>query len=79
MDGDDKLILGLIWALILRYQIAGIDGEAEAKNALLRWVQKQLEPYSVEKVTNFKDSWEDGQAITALVDSLCPGIHPLEK
>eukprot|EP00479_Gromia_sphaerica_P001945 TRINITY_DN12286_c0_g1_i1.p1 TRINITY_DN12286_c0_g1~~TRINITY_DN12286_c0_g1_i1.p1 ORF type:complete len:198 (+),score=48.67 TRINITY_DN12286_c0_g1_i1:46-639(+) len=75
MDGDDKLMLGLIWSLILKYQISGADqGDAGAKDALLKWVQQQTASYNIPKITNFRDSWADGKAINALVDSLARGL-----
>ena len=53
MDGKLKLILGLIWTLILRYQINMI-GEGSPKWELLQWVNKQIAPYNVDKpVVNF--------------------------
>jgi hypothetical protein len=53
VDGKLKLILGLIWTLILRYQINMI-GEGSPKWELLQWVNKQIAPYNVDKpVVNF--------------------------
>ena len=48
MDGKLKLILGLIWTLILRYQI-NVIGEGSPKWELLEWVRKQVEPYNIPK------------------------------
>jgi hypothetical protein len=30
------------------------------------------------KVPNFKEAWKDGKALTALTDSLRPGVCPVE-
>jgi hypothetical protein len=66
ISGDDifngriKLILGLIWTLILRYQIKNDD-------ELLRWVQSKIPTYNI---TGFTGDWNDGRAICALV-----GMH----
>ena len=84
-----KLILGLIWALILRYQIAGPSGEGgapetkEAKEAkkkrktakklLLGWLNSAVPTKSV---TNFSSDWNDGLALSALVDYCKPGLIP---
>jgi filamin len=74
VDGKLKLILGLIWTLILRYQI-NVIGEGSPKWELLEWVRKQVEPYNIPKpLRNFTTDWQDGQTISALVDSLKPGV-----
>ncbi|KAH3767700.1 gelation factor [Pelomyxa schiedti] len=66
IDGNLKLILGLIWTIILRYQIQ--KGREEAnKNALLDWVRSKIPEYNI---NNFTDSWADGMAICALVNAL---------
>jgi hypothetical protein len=39
-----KLILGLIWTLILRFQIATDDDPYGTKAALLEWVNQQINP-----------------------------------
>jgi filamin len=72
-DGNLKLILGLIWTLILRFQIqrSGFEGKAE----LLEWVRKQVAPYG-EKPNNFNLDWRNGRVLAALTDSLKPGVFP---
>lgn len=42
--GNLKLILGLIWTLILRFQIATDDDPGGTKAALLEWVNRQINP-----------------------------------
>jgi filamin len=75
VDGKTKLILGLIWTLILRYQI-NVIGEGSPKWELLEWVRKQIAPYDVPQkpLRNFTTDWQDGKVISALVDSLKPGV-----
>jgi len=74
VDGKLKLILGLIWTLILRYQI-NVIGEGSPKWELLEWVRRQVEPYDIPKpIRNFTTDWQDGKTISALVDSLRPGV-----
>jgi len=76
-DGKLKLILGLIWTIILRYQIQKISASGgSAKNDLLAWVRKQIPEYNI---NNFKDDWNDGKALCALADSLKPGIVDLTQ
>jgi filamin len=81
VDGKLKLILGLIWTLILRYQIQSISAEDDGntpKGALLEWVRKRIAPYHV-PVNDFDRSWQDGKALAALTDSLKPGKIPLNS
>jgi len=72
-DHNLKLILGLIWTLILRFQIqrAGFEGKAE----LLEWVRKMVAPYG-EKPNNFNLDWRNGRVLSALTDALQPGVFP---
>jgi filamin len=73
-DKNLKLILGLIWTIILRYQIQKISGAGgSAKNDLLEWVRRKIPECDVK---NFTDSWSDGRAICHLTDALKPGTFP---
>jgi filamin len=74
VDGSRKLILGLLWTLILRYQINITEGSP--KFELLKWVGTQVEPYALrgKPIENFTTHWQDGTVLTALVDSLKPGV-----
>ncbi|KAN0030275.1 hypothetical protein ACTA71_010037 [Dictyostelium dimigraforme] len=76
VDCQLKLILGLIWTLILRYQIQMSESDNSPKAALLEWVRKQVAPYKV-VVNNFTDSWCDGRVLCALTDSLKPGVREM--
>ena len=67
-----KLILGLIWTIILRYQIQIEEGKS-ARSDLLKWVQQQIPEYGIK---NFTTDWNDGRAIVALTNSLEPGVYP---
>eukprot|EP00008_Paramoeba_atlantica_P014799 CAMPEP_0201477146 /NCGR_PEP_ID=MMETSP0151_2-20130828/2224_1 /ASSEMBLY_ACC=CAM_ASM_000257 /TAXON_ID=200890 /ORGANISM="Paramoeba atlantica, Strain 621/1 / CCAP 1560/9" /LENGTH=642 /DNA_ID=CAMNT_0047857771 /DNA_START=42 /DNA_END=1971 /DNA_ORIENTATION=- len=75
VNGSIKLILGLIWTLILRYQInKGKDGDLNsAKNDLLEWVRSKIPEYDIK---NFKSNWNDGKALCALNNALNPGSCP---
>jgi hypothetical protein len=71
--GTPKLTLGLIWTIILRYQIQqGGDGSSP-KQELLDWVNKQVAPYGM-KADDFTKSFQDGKILSALADSLQPGL-----
>lgn len=69
-EGRMKLILGLLWTIILRYQI-NKSGRSDYEDELLKWVQSKIPEYGV---TNFTSSWNDGRAINGLVHALQPDL-----
>jgi len=68
-DGNRTLIMGLIWTIILRYQIQVEEGSS-AKKELLEWVRSKIPEYNIQ---NFTSDWQSGKAICALAEAVLPG------
>ncbi len=60
MGGNTKLILGMIWLLIRRYQI-GSQTKVPPKKLMLAWINAVLHPHCA--VSNFCTDWNDGRAL----------------
>eukprot|EP01127_Copromyxa_protea_P009894 TRINITY_DN236_c0_g1_i1.p1 TRINITY_DN236_c0_g1~~TRINITY_DN236_c0_g1_i1.p1 ORF type:complete len:924 (-),score=286.55 TRINITY_DN236_c0_g1_i1:13-2748(-) len=75
-DGRTVLVLGLIWTLILRFQIVMDSTDVEMgmsfRDGLLAWCNRVLNPQGI-FVKNFTESWQDGRAFCGLVNVLKPG------
>ena len=60
-ENNLRLILGLIWTIILRYQINKGIAESFPKWLLLEWVKNQVRLYGIPEPRDFKTSWIDGR------------------
>ncbi|XP_074982587.1 dystonin isoform X15 [Caretta caretta] len=78
-DGNPKLTLGLIWTIILHFQISDIHvtGQSEdmsAKERLLLWTQQTTEGYSGIRCENFTTCWRDGKLFNAIIHKYRPDL-----
>ncbi|OCT92415.1 hypothetical protein XELAEV_18015475mg [Xenopus laevis] len=81
VDGNHKLTLGLIWSIILHWQVKdvlkGIMADLQQTNSekiLLSWVRQSTRNYPQVNVINFTSSWSDGLAFNALIHSHRPDL-----
>lgn len=76
LSKNEVCILGLIWTLILRYQINKSWGAAGESKDLLGWVNDKISPYGL-IATNFTTSFQDPRTFRALVNALSKGCMPV--
>uniref|UniRef100_A0A4W5Q074 Microtubule actin crosslinking factor 1 n=1 Tax=Hucho hucho TaxID=62062 RepID=A0A4W5Q074_9TELE len=82
-DGNPKLTLGLIWTIILHFQISeiyvsGESGDLTAKEKLLLWSQQATEGWPGLRCTNFSSSWSNGHMFNALLHRFRPDLIDME-
>uniref|UniRef100_A0A8C6FBG7 Plectin n=1 Tax=Monodon monoceros TaxID=40151 RepID=A0A8C6FBG7_MONMO len=83
-DGNPKLTLGLIWTIILHFQISDIQvsGQSEdmtAKEKLLLWSQRMVEGFQGLRCDNFTSSWRDGRLFNAIIHRHKPTLIDMNK
>ncbi|XP_037048313.1 microtubule-actin cross-linking factor 1 isoform X27 [Bradysia coprophila] len=83
VDGNPKLTLGLIWTIILHFQISDIvvgqEDNVTAREALLRWARRSTARYPNVHVNDFTGSWRDGLAFSALIHRNRPDLLDWRK
>ncbi|XP_033609096.1 dystrophin, isoforms A/C/F/G/H isoform X6 [Cryptotermes secundus] len=74
VDGNPKLTLGLVWSIILHWQVhyhlKDLMSELQQTNlekTLLAWCRQNTKDYPGVDVKNFTTSWSDGLAFNALI------------
>lgn len=76
VNGSPKLILGLVWSIILHWQVkpameantaASSGAQMSFEKKLLNWCKACTKGYSRVNVTDFTTSWSDGYAFNALI------------
>ncbi|XP_065186385.1 alpha-actinin-2-like isoform X1 [Sycon ciliatum] len=79
-DGDEvergylPTIQAIIYALITRFELCiGGSSPVHAKQFLLEWVKSSVAQHTFVKVTNIKNSFQDGMTLCALVARYLPG------
>ncbi|XP_056332092.1 uncharacterized protein plecb [Danio aesculapii] len=83
-DGNPKLTLGLIWTIILHFQISDIqvNGQSDdmsAKEKLLFWSQRMVDGYHGIRCDNFTTSWRDGKLFNAIIHKHEPRFIDMPK
>lgn len=76
VNGNFKMILGLMWQLILRYQIGGTEDKSvkiALKKLLLIWLQHVIPE---QRITNLTKDWNSGIALCNLVNVMRSGLCP---
>ena len=89
VDGNPSLTLGLVWTIILRFGLQGIDIDSEtalhaekeknAKATLLLWCQTVTKGYQNVHIKDFADSWQSGLGFNALIHYHRPDLINFAK
>ncbi|XP_068993980.1 dystrophin, isoforms A/C/F/G/H isoform X8 [Neodiprion pinetum] len=81
VDGNPKLTLGLVWSIILHWQVhyhlKDLMSELQQTNlekTLLAWCRQNSQNYAGVDIKNFTTSWSDGLAFNALLHKWKPHL-----
>ncbi|XP_023808856.1 utrophin isoform X3 [Oryzias latipes] len=79
VDGNHKLTLGLIWSIILHWQVKDVMKDImsnlqqnNSEKILLSWVRQCTRSYPEVNVLNFTTSWSDGLAFNGILHHFRP-------
>lgn len=84
VDGNQKLTLGLIWSIIMKFQVDMLKGsmaelhQSSLEKTLLAWCQHSTKNYPGVEVRNFTTSWSDGLAFNAILHRWRPNLIDFE-
>ncbi|XP_056437384.1 utrophin-like isoform X1 [Gadus chalcogrammus] len=86
VDGNRKLTLGLIWSIILHWQVKDIMKDimsnlqqTNSEKILLSWVRQCSAARADVNVLNFTTSWADGLAFNAILHRFRPNVFSWEQ
>ncbi|XP_069866825.1 utrophin isoform X2 [Dipodomys merriami] len=86
VDGNHKLTLGLLWSIILHWQVKDVMKDimsdlqqTNSEKILLSWVRQTTRPYSQVNVLNFTTSWTDGLAFNAVLHQHKPDLFSWDR
>nr|XP_006984491.1 utrophin isoform X1 [Peromyscus maniculatus bairdii]XP_042118217.1 utrophin isoform X2 [Peromyscus maniculatus bairdii]XP_042118218.1 utrophin isoform X3 [Peromyscus maniculatus bairdii] len=86
VDGNHKLTLGLLWSIILHWQVKDVMKDimsdlqqTNSEKILLSWVRQTTRPYSQVNVLNFTTSWTDGLAFNAVLHRHKPDLFSWDR
>mgnify|MGYP000722089533 CR=1 FL=1 len=79
-DGNIKQILGLVWTLILKFEVEDIEIDGiSGKKGLLLWCQRVTKEYENVHINNFDKSWRTGLAFNAIIHHFRPDLIDYEN
>ncbi|XP_067339079.1 utrophin isoform X3 [Channa argus] len=86
VDGNHKLTLGLIWSIILHWQVKDVMKDimsnlhqTNSEKILLSWVRQCTSSYPEVNVLNFTTSWADGLALNGILHHFRPNAFSWDQ
>ncbi|XP_028903681.1 utrophin isoform X4 [Ornithorhynchus anatinus] len=86
VDGNHKLTLGLLWSIILHWQVKDVMKDimsdlqqTNSEKILLSWVRQSTRLYAQVNVLNFTTSWSDGLAFNAVIHRHKPDLFSWDR
>lgn len=79
-EGNIKQILGLVWTMILKFEVEDIEIDGiSGKKGLLLWCQRVTRDYENVHIQNFDKSWKTGLAFNAIIHHFRPDLIDYEN